>query len=150
MIFSVFNGSCDKCRKGRAIIYFYLYQTPCLDLVVFTVLVVRTKNSVKCLFSVLIFFHLLLFWSFRLYVSLLRWGNLFGGHAQVLYSWQTEQLVSTWIHLPVAENLETWVNVEILGQKEGGQELVGGLDCTVHRNFFGSQVMSLTKIPGSC
>nr|GEY38885.1 probable pyridoxal 5'-phosphate synthase subunit PDX2 [Tanacetum cinerariifolium] len=25
------------------------------------------------------------------------------------------------------------------GQKEGGQELVGGLDCTVHRNFFGSQ-----------
>lgn len=26
------------------------------------------------------------------------------------------------------------------GQKEGGQELVGGLDCTVHRNFFGSQV----------
>jgi 5'-phosphate synthase pdxT subunit len=37
-----------------------------------------------------------------------------------------------------------------VGQKEGGQELVGGLDCTVHRNFFGSQVMSLTKIPGSC
>lgn len=27
-----------------------------------------------------------------------------------------------------------------VGQKEGGQELVGGLDCTVHRNFFGSQV----------
>ncbi|XP_023522767.1 probable pyridoxal 5'-phosphate synthase subunit PDX2 [Cucurbita pepo subsp. pepo] len=26
------------------------------------------------------------------------------------------------------------------GQKTGGQELVGGLDCTVHRNFFGSQV----------
>lgn len=26
------------------------------------------------------------------------------------------------------------------GQKLGGQELVGGLDCTVHRNFFGSQV----------
>lgn len=26
------------------------------------------------------------------------------------------------------------------GQKAGGQELVGGLDCTVHRNFFGSQV----------
>jgi len=29
----------------------------------------------------------------------------------------------------------------ISGQKTGGQELVGGLDCTVHRNFFGSQVM---------
>ncbi|PWA68901.1 pyridoxine biosynthesis 2 [Artemisia annua] len=28
------------------------------------------------------------------------------------------------------------------GQKEGGQELVGGLDCTVHRNFFGSQIQS--------
>ncbi|XP_010456535.1 PREDICTED: probable pyridoxal 5'-phosphate synthase subunit PDX2 [Camelina sativa] len=29
-----------------------------------------------------------------------------------------------------------------VGQKEGGQELVGGLDCTVHRNFFGSQIQS--------
>lgn len=29
----------------------------------------------------------------------------------------------------------------ISGQKTGGQQLVGGLDCTVHRNFFGSQVM---------
>ncbi|KAG6570776.1 putative pyridoxal 5'-phosphate synthase subunit PDX2, partial [Cucurbita argyrosperma subsp. sororia] len=28
------------------------------------------------------------------------------------------------------------------GQKTGGQELVGGLDCTVHRNFFGSQLQS--------
>ena len=28
----------------------------------------------------------------------------------------------------------------LAGQKTGGQELVGGLDCTVHRNFFGSQV----------
>lgn len=28
------------------------------------------------------------------------------------------------------------------GQKAGGQELVGGLDCTVHRNFFGSQIQS--------
>lgn len=28
------------------------------------------------------------------------------------------------------------------GQKVGGQELVGGLDCTVHRNFFGSQIQS--------
>lgn len=26
------------------------------------------------------------------------------------------------------------------GQKTGGQELIGGLDCTVHRNYFGSQV----------
>lgn len=29
-----------------------------------------------------------------------------------------------------------------IGQKLGGQELVGGLDCTVHRNFFGSQIQS--------
>ncbi|KAI4304688.1 hypothetical protein MLD38_040164 [Melastoma candidum] len=29
-----------------------------------------------------------------------------------------------------------------VGQKEGGQELVGGLDCTVHRNYFGSQLQS--------
>ncbi|XP_051183147.1 probable pyridoxal 5'-phosphate synthase subunit PDX2 isoform X2 [Lolium perenne] len=29
-----------------------------------------------------------------------------------------------------------------IGQKSGGQELIGGLDCTVHRNFFGSQVRS--------
>ena len=29
-----------------------------------------------------------------------------------------------------------------VGQKLGGQELVGGLDCTVHRNFFGSQLQS--------
>lgn len=28
------------------------------------------------------------------------------------------------------------------GQKLGGQELIGGLDCTVHRNFFGSQIQS--------
>ncbi|XWS73709.1 hypothetical protein CRYUN_Cryun02cG0151600 [Craigia yunnanensis] len=29
-----------------------------------------------------------------------------------------------------------------VGQKEGGQKLVGGLDCTVHRNYFGSQIQS--------
>ncbi|KAG9445541.1 hypothetical protein H6P81_011669 [Aristolochia fimbriata] len=29
-----------------------------------------------------------------------------------------------------------------VGVKSGGQELLGGLDCTVHRNFFGSQVYS--------
>eukprot|EP00252_Welwitschia_mirabilis_P027264 TRINITY_DN9310_c0_g1_i1.p1 TRINITY_DN9310_c0_g1~~TRINITY_DN9310_c0_g1_i1.p1 ORF type:complete len:261 (-),score=55.94 TRINITY_DN9310_c0_g1_i1:369-1151(-) len=29
-----------------------------------------------------------------------------------------------------------------IGQKAGGQELIGGLDCTVHRNFFGSQLNS--------
>ncbi|KAF7825549.1 putative pyridoxal 5'-phosphate synthase subunit PDX2 [Senna tora] len=28
------------------------------------------------------------------------------------------------------------------GQKTGGQELIGGLDCTIHRNFFGSQIQS--------
>lgn len=29
-----------------------------------------------------------------------------------------------------------------IGQKIGGQDLIGGLDCTVHRNFFGSQIQS--------
>ncbi|XP_068666946.1 probable pyridoxal 5'-phosphate synthase subunit PDX2 [Aristolochia californica] len=29
-----------------------------------------------------------------------------------------------------------------VGQKSGGQELLGGLDCTVHRNFFGGQLYS--------
>lgn len=29
-----------------------------------------------------------------------------------------------------------------MGQKTGGQALLGGLDCTVHRNFFGSQINS--------
>lgn len=31
---------------------------------------------------------------------------------------------------------------QVDGQKEGGQELVGGLDITVQRNYFGSQVDS--------
>ncbi|OWM84181.1 hypothetical protein CDL15_Pgr028173 [Punica granatum] len=31
---------------------------------------------------------------------------------------------------------------KVVGQKSGGQELIGGLDCTVHRNFFGSQLQS--------
>lgn len=31
---------------------------------------------------------------------------------------------------------------EVLGQKEGGQELVGGLDISVRRNYFGSQTDS--------
>ncbi|KAJ6823476.1 putative pyridoxal 5'-phosphate synthase subunit PDX2 [Iris pallida] len=29
-----------------------------------------------------------------------------------------------------------------IGQKAGGQDFIGGLDCTVHRNFFGSQLQS--------
>lgn len=34
------------------------------------------------------------------------------------------------------------------GQKEGGQALLGGLNCTVHRNFFGSQINSFeTYLP---
>ncbi|KAL3618597.1 Pyridoxal biosynthesis protein pdx2 [Castilleja foliolosa] len=34
------------------------------------------------------------------------------------------------------------------GQKIGGQELIGGLDCTVHRNFFGSQIQSfVAEVP---
>lgn len=35
-----------------------------------------------------------------------------------------------------------------IGQKSGGQELIGGLDCTVHRNFFGGQLNSFeTELP---
>ena len=30
----------------------------------------------------------------------------------------------------------------IAGMKEGGQALLGGLDCKVHRNFFGAQINS--------
>ena len=34
------------------------------------------------------------------------------------------------------------------GVKEGGQALLGGLDCTVHRNFFGAQINSFeTQLP---
>jgi len=34
------------------------------------------------------------------------------------------------------------------GQKEGGQALLGGLDCLVHRNFFGAQINSFeTMLP---
>ncbi|BDA47544.1 Pyridoxal 5'-phosphate synthase subunit PdxT [Coccomyxa sp. Obi] len=34
------------------------------------------------------------------------------------------------------------------GQKEGGQALLGGLDCKVHRNFFGAQINSFeTELP---
>ncbi|KAH9311813.1 hypothetical protein KI387_026848, partial [Taxus chinensis] len=37
---------------------------------------------------------------------------------------------------------------KVVGQKAGGQELIGGLDCTVHRNFFGSQLNSFeTELP---
>lgn len=38
------------------------------------------------------------------------------------------------------------------GQKEGGQALLGGLDCLVHRNFFGAQINSFeTQLPApSC
>jgi 5'-phosphate synthase pdxT subunit len=39
---------------------------------------------------------------------------------------------------------------EVLGQKEGGQELVGGLDVSVQRNFFGSQVASPPVPPAAC
>ena len=39
---------------------------------------------------------------------------------------------------------------EVLGQKEGGQELVGGLDVSVQRIFFGSQVASSSVPPAAC
>ena len=32
------------------------------------------------------------------------------------------------------------------GQKEGGQALLGGLDCLVHRNFFGAQINSFETL----
>lgn len=39
----------------------------------------------------------------------------------------------------------------VSGQKSGGQELIGGLNCTVHRNFFGSQVkMTYDKFGPLC
>lgn len=35
----------------------------------------------------------------------------------------------------------------LIGTKAGGQALLGGLDCTVHRNFFGAQIRSfVTKL----
>lgn len=37
----------------------------------------------------------------------------------------------------------------LAGQKTGGQELIGGLDCTVHRNFFGSQVVYIIFFLGA-
>lgn len=40
---------------------------------------------------------------------------------------------------------------KVVGQKTGGQDLIGGLDCTVHRNFFGSQIQSFEaelSVPG--
>ena len=39
---------------------------------------------------------------------------------------------------------------DVLGQKEGGQELVGGLDVSVQRNFFGSQVVSPAAPLAAC
>lgn len=41
------------------------------------------------------------------------------------------------------KKMADWVS----GQKTGGQELVGGLDCTVHRNYFGSQVNCVRFVP---
>ncbi|XP_024525578.1 probable pyridoxal 5'-phosphate synthase subunit PDX2 isoform X1 [Selaginella moellendorffii] len=38
--------------------------------------------------------------------------------------------------------IKAFCNFLSTGLKDGGQELLGGLDCTVHRNFFGSQVNS--------
>ena len=39
---------------------------------------------------------------------------------------------------------------DVLRQKEGGQELVGGLDVSVQRNFFGSQVVSPAAPLAAC
>ena len=40
------------------------------------------------------------------------------------------------------------LGVRAAGQKEGGQALLGGLDCRVQRNFFGAQINSFeTDLP---
>lgn len=36
--------------------------------------------------------------------------------------------------------------MHLAGQKEGGQALLGGLDCLVHRNFFGAQINSFETL----
>lgn len=78
---------------------------------------------------------------------------------RALFSWQTEPLVGFKIALLLLicyDLLKTLrspeccgyfirslisLGVYLTGQKLGGQELIGGLDCMVHRNFFGSQVV---------
>ena len=76
----------------------------------------------------------------------LRWAHLsrkqssrWVGHQFILgmFSFFGNQLI---------ECHASWIAL-LAGQKTGGQELVGGLDCTVHRNFFGSQVNSGTMWP---
>ncbi|KVI00204.1 Glutamine amidotransferase subunit PdxT [Cynara cardunculus var. scolymus] len=44
--------------------------------------------------------------------------------------------------IPGGESTTMAKLAELHNLKTGGQELVGGLDCTVHRNFFGSQIQS--------
>jgi len=40
---------------------------------------------------------------------------------------------------------------EVLGQKKGGQERIGGLDITIHRNHYGTQISSFqTRIKAPC
>lgn len=77
-------------------------------------------------------------------------GSLCGELVQDLFSSQTRPLVSildrtaillefSSVHIPEFEGYVSESGCS--GQKSGGQEFIGGLDCTVHRNFFGSQVI---------
>lgn len=111
-----------------------------------------------------------IFYSFLLCESSLEWGSLSGAPVQGSSFWQTRLLVDflPFFFSPQHLNFRMFSfpnptsNTSILclkrvlnliwirifpGQKTGGQGLVGGLDCTVHRNFFGSQV---TLVGFSC
>ena len=51
-------------------------------------------------------------------------------------------------HWPAAVSHPAARPAPVAGQKQGGQQLVGGLDVTVSRNYFGSQVDSFeTQLP---
>lgn len=108
--------------------------------------------------------------SFLLYATLFKWGSPFGVHVPVLSFWLTKPLVCQLpfpffifflcsiikillcvsvtiycIQCPLIQ-ISNLSAIFVSGQKIGGQELIGGLDCTVHRNFFGSQVIILTQV----
>lgn len=94
--------------------------------------------------------------SFPLFESSSEWGSLSGAPVLGLSFWQTKLLVD---FLPFSLNkmLEMCFKLDWIqyihvfsGQKTGGQELVGGLDCTVHRNFFGSQVTLVSHVGLCC
>ena len=67
-------------------------------------------------------------------------GDPSGAPAPDLFSWRTVLLVCMWCG--VCLQLRALTSPWRAGQKEGGQALIGGLDVTVSRNFFGSQIDS--------